>query len=178
MPGFDNDTLFFGNGIDTRGVTPIANQMTANGQLLIGSTASPYIRVGTLTPGPGVAISNGAGAITVSAFGGGMSWTTQGASIALVNNNAYIANGGGALAFSLPIISAVGDVVALTLDGAGSWAITQGAGQQIRFGAFQTTLGAGGSLTSTAQGDTVHLVCSVANLTWNVISSIGNITIA
>jgi hypothetical protein len=178
MPGFDNDVLFMGGGIDTRGTTPISNQMNTNGQLLIGSTAAPYIRVATLTAGSGIGITNGAGSITISATGGGFSWMTQSSSMPLSAGNGFIANGGGALAFSLPATSAVGDQVAVTLDGATSWSITQGAGQQIRFGNLQTASGAGGSLTSTAQGDSVYLVCSVADTKWNVIDSIGNITIA
>lgn len=148
----------------------------ANGQLLIGKTGNPPTLAG-LTPGPGIAITNGAGSITVGAWGGGLSWSTKGASTPLVINNGFISNAGAGLSFALPALSSVGDVVALTLDGSTSWTITQAANQQIRFGSAQTTLGAGGSLASTAQGDTVYLVCSVANLKWNVISSIGNITV-
>lgn len=147
-----------------------------NGQLMIGSTAASPVAAG-LTPGAGISITSGAGSITVSSWGGGMSWTTKGASTALVVNNAFICTAGAALSFSLPLTSSVGDEVALTLDGSTSWTITQAANQQIRFGAVQTTLGAGGSLASTAQGDTVTLVCSVANLKWNVISSIGTISV-
>ncbi len=57
------------------------------------------------------------------------------------------------------------------------WQITQAAGQQIFFGTTQTTLGGGGSLTSSATRDSIEIVCVVANLTWNVISSQGNITV-
>ena len=41
--------------------------VTTNGQLLIGSTATPHIRVGSLTAGTGTTITNGAGTITISA---------------------------------------------------------------------------------------------------------------
>lgn len=148
----------------------------ANGQLLIGKTGD-YPQLATLTPGPGIAVTSGAGAITVSAWGGGLSWTTKGASTALVVNNGFIANAGAALSFSLPASSAVGDVVALILDGATSWAITQGAGQRIRIGSIETTAGAGGSITSTAQGDTIYLVCVTANTRWVTSSMVGNLTV-
>ena len=157
------------NGITSAG--PLTN-----GQLMIGNSGNDPSLAG-LTPGPGIGISSGAGSITISAWGGGLSWTTKGASTPLVVNNAFISNAGAAISYSLPAASAVGDVVALTLSGSTSWAITQGAGQQIRFGSLETTSGAGGSLTSTGQGDTVHMVCSVASTYWNVISSIGNITV-
>jgi len=101
----------------------------------------------------------------------------SGSEHSLVVNNAFIVNAGAALVFSLPASSSVGDVVALVLDGATSWSISQGAGQQIRLGSSETTAGVGGSLTSTAQGDAIHMVCSVASTRWNVVSSIGNITI-
>lgn len=153
----------------------INNLALTNGQLAIGSTgADPS--AATLTAGTGVSITNGAGSITVSAVGGGLTWSVKGASGALVVNNGFICTTGAALSFSLPATSAVGDVVALSLDGSTSWTITQAANQQIRLGATQTTLGVGGSLASTSVGDTVTLVCSVANLRWNVVSSFGNIT--
>lgn len=148
----------------------------ANGQILVGKTGD-FPQLATITPGPGISVTSGAGTITVAAVGGGLAWSTVGASAALVNNNAYICTAGAALSFSLPAVSPVGTVVALTLDGSTSWTITQGAGQRIRFGSLETTNGAGGSLASTAQGDTVHLVCSVADVRWNVISSCGNITV-
>lgn len=64
--GFDNDVMYAEN-VDFSGGSPVAAKVTTNGQLLIGSTASPNIRVGTLTAGSGVSIANGAGAITISA---------------------------------------------------------------------------------------------------------------
>ena len=147
-----------------------------DGQLLIGKTGNPP-QAAQIQPGPGISISNGAGSITVSSWGGGLSWTTKGASTPLVSNNAFICNAGAALSFSLPAISSLGSVVALTLDGSTSWSITQGAGQQIRMGSLETTLGAGGSITSTAQGDTIYLLCVTANTRWVVVSLIGNLTI-
>lgn len=148
-----------------------------NGQLAIGSTgADPS--AATLTAGTGITIANGAGSITVNATGGGLSWSTKSANTPLVINNGFIAIApGGALSFSLPAASAVGDTISLTLDDATSWTITQAANQQIRIGNVQTTLGAGGSLASTAAGDTVTMVCRTANLIWQVVSSMGNITV-
>ena len=155
----------------------INNLVLTNGQLVIGNSGNDPSANG-LTPGPGISISNGAGNITVSAVGGGLAWTVVGASGALVNNNGYICTTGAVLSFSLPAVASVGDVVALSLDGSTSWTITQGANQQIRFGSLQTTLGPGGSLTSTSVGDTIIMVCSVANLRWNVVyGPVGNITI-
>jgi hypothetical protein len=176
MPGFSNSVVYFEKGIDPRGTTPIANQMTT-GTLLIGSSVSPYVITNTLTAGAGVNITNGDGSITIGSVGGGVTWSTVGASTPLLNNNGFFCTGGAALSFSLPAVSAVGDAIGLTLDGSASWTITQGAGQQIRFGALATTPGVGGSVSSASQGDTLIMVCSVANLKWNIISVIGNIAL-
>jgi hypothetical protein len=61
--------------------------------------------------------------------------------------------------------------------GAGGWTITQGAGQQVHFGNKDTTSGAGGSLASVHIRDAAELICCVADVEFNVISSVGNITI-
>lgn len=176
MAGFDNDNVWFA-GIDTRGVKPIVNQMTTDGQILIGSTALPHIKVGTIAAGPGIVVTPGSGTITISAAGGGVTWQNISASQTLAVNNGYQCTGGAALALLLPAVSAIGDIIEITLDGSASFTVTQGAGQAIRLGSSITTGGAGGSLASTAQGDTIYMVCSVANIRWNVLSSMGNITV-
>ena len=106
-------------------------------------------------------------------------WQTISANQTLAVNNGYICIApGGALSLALPAVSAVGDIIAVVLDGATSWTITQpNAATQIRVAANQTTLGVGGSLASTSVGDTVYLICETANARWVVPNFIGNITI-
>ena len=132
-----------------------------------------------LTAGTGISISNGPGSITINGVGSGLTWTVvTGATQAMTSNNGYIANRAGTVAFSLPTTSAVGDVVAVTgINTATGWSIAYTTNQQIFFGTSSTTL-TSGSLASVNIRDTVFLVCVVANLTWNVIGSVGNITVA
>lgn len=67
MAGFDNDVMYASN-VDFRGVKPIVGQVTTDGQLLIGSTASPHIKVGSLTSlGGTITISSGSGTINIEA---------------------------------------------------------------------------------------------------------------
>lgn len=99
--------------------------------------------------------------------------TTQTATI----NNGYITNNAGVVTVTLPTTAAVGSIIEVAGLGAGGWAIAQSAGQQIHFGNTNTTSGAGGSLASTNRYDAVKLLCTVANNEFNVLSSIGNITI-
>jgi hypothetical protein len=159
------------------------NSVNASGTGFQSLTSGGVWNGRTLTAGAGIAISNGdgtAGNPTISVTGAGFNWQTTTASVTnMVKDNGYIAiSAGGALTFGLPATagSTIGDTVAITLDGATSWQITQAAGQQIRFGSSTTTLGATGTLTSTAQGDTLELVYQATGR-WNVITSIGNITV-
>ena len=103
-------------------------------------------------------------------------WRNIIANQTLAVNNGYFVNAG-ALSLLLPAVSAVGDVIEVSLPTGGtSWSITQGAGQEIRAGIVTTTAGAGGSLSSTALGDSVRLVCQTANLVWEAQSSFGSLT--
>lgn len=115
----------------------------------------------------------------VQLFSPPFAWNTTAISIAnLTVNNGYFAIApGGALTFGLPAVSVLGDTLRVSLNGATSWQITQAAGQQIIFGATATTLGAGGSLTSTANGDSIEIVCVVANTIWVTQNFIGTITV-
>ena len=178
MAGFANGSILVANNVDFSGAYPPTNTVTSDGQLLIGSTAAPNIRVATLTQGSGIVITNGSGSISIATTGTPPTiWTTISASQTLAVNHGYICvSPGGALSLALPATSAVGDLIEVTLDGATSFTITQGAGQSIRIGNGSTTVGAGGSLASTQQGDTIRMVCSVVNLKWNILSEMGNLT--
>ena len=63
MPGFSNGVLSATN-VDFRSVQPVVGQVTTNGQLLIGSTASPNIKVGTPTGTDGtIGVTTGSGTL-------------------------------------------------------------------------------------------------------------------
>ena len=67
MPGFDNNIVYSGN-VDFTGNATVTPQVTTNGQLLIGSTVAPNIRVGSLTGTDGsITVSAGAGTLNVNA---------------------------------------------------------------------------------------------------------------
>ena len=93
--------ILMGNGTGDVQVTA----EPSNGQLLVGKTGD-FPQLATLTAGTGVSITNAAGSITVNAKGGGLTWSTIGASGALAINNGYICTAGAALSFSLPATSA------------------------------------------------------------------------
>lgn len=153
--------------------------MVADGQLIIGSTASPNMRIATLTAGAGMIITNGAGTISVSAGGpgGAVTWQNIGANQALVVQNGYFCSTGGALSLSLPVTAAVGSIIEIVLQGSTSFTITQGAGQSIYVNGVQSTVGAGGTVSSTATGNAIKIVCMTANTTYVATSVLGVLTV-
>lgn len=139
-------------------------------------TALSFNGVALTTGGSGSNFLNDQG--NYVAVSGGTTWnvvTTTSQAIAV--NNGYISNNASLVTMTLPATAAVGTIVEVTGLGAGGWKIAQNALQSINFGSKTTTVGTGGSLASFNQFDSIKLVCVVANTTWNVLSSQGNITI-
>jgi len=106
-----------------------------------------------------------------------LNWYSINSNTNLAINSGYFCIGGSNLQLYLPGSSILGDTIEITLDGASSFTIVQAAGQQIRYGNEITTLGIGGTLSSTAQGDAITLKCTATNTKWSVISSIGNLDV-
>ncbi len=148
-----------------------------NGQILIGATSATPV-LSTLTAGSGVSISNGSGSITISATGGStLPYTVVTGSTQTISvNNGYIANNATLVTFTLPATAAVGNLIKI-VGLQGSWVLAQNSGQNVIIGNASTTTGTGGSLASTNANDTISLVCVVANNTFIVDNSMGNITV-
>lgn len=156
-------------GIDGVNVGSVAKVVTM---------ASDQLGTATITAGTGVSIGTSANTITVNATGGGVAWSVISADQTAAVNNGYFCNKAGLLSLALPATSAVGDVIeASNINTAVGLRITQAAGQQIFIGNTNTTLGAGGYIESLALGDSVKLVCRVANTTWQTVSMMGNFTV-
>ncbi len=173
---FTSHGILLGNA--TSAVT--ASSELANGQLLIGSTGNPPVAA-TLIAGAGMSVTNGAGSITLAVTGGGTAWTAvSGTSATLVANNGYISNNVGATTYTTPASPALGDeyVILSATANAGFIVVQAAATQTIRIGNQITS--AAGSLTGTAIGDALTLVCVVAGsaAVYQVVSSVGNFTVA
>ncbi len=152
-------------------------QAVAEGALVTSSTSV----ISTVTGTAGfVLTANTAG--TAPSFqapaSGGITFSVITADQNAVVNNGYICNKAGLLTLTLPVTAAAGTQIECTgMNTALGWKIGQNASQIIHFGTSNTSTGTGGSLASSAIRDSVRLVCVVANLEWNVLSSLGNITI-
>ena len=103
-------------------------------------------------------------------------WNTVGVNTSMGVNEGYITSSGGTLTMTIPASFAVGDIIRIT-NLLGQFTIAQNGGQSINFGQDTTTVGGGGSLTTTHIGDTLELVGVTANTKMQVLSSIGNFTI-
>jgi hypothetical protein len=153
--------------------------VATNGQLVIGSTGSDPVLAG-LTAGSNVTITPGAGSITIAAAGGlGFTFTdVTGTTQTMVPNAGYTSNNASQITFTLPTTAAYGSLLAIVGKNTGGWTIEQNALQSIVFGSLQSTVGVTGSLSSTNAHDVVFLICIVANTTWAVTGSMGNLTVA
>jgi hypothetical protein len=154
---------------------------TAYAPIIAGTTATGAFQSAStgLSTSGFVLTSNGASAVPSfqAASSGGTSWSVITADQTAVINNGYICNKASTLVLTLPTTAVVGSVIEVTgINTALGWQIAQGSGQQIFFGNVSTTSGATGTLTSSAIRDSIKIVCVVADNTWNVLSSIGNIT--
>lgn len=151
------------------------NGPATNGQIFIGATGSAPL-LGTITAGAGITVTNGANSITLSS--NAISWIeTTGTSATAAVNTGYISNNVALVTFTLPAAAVIGSIIKITGKGAGGWRVSQNASGQINFGSLSTTSGTGGSISSTLQFDSIELVCITANNIWNVLSSVGNITV-
>lgn len=99
--------------------------------------------------------------------------TSQSAAV----NNGYITNNASLVTVTLPSTASIGNIVRIAGSGAGGWKLAQNASQLVNFGTSVTTTGTGGSLASANRYDAVEVICIVANTTWVVISSQGNLTV-
>ena len=172
----------FGTVVIAGGGTGLAS-MTAYALLAGGTTSTGNLQqVASLGSIGEVLTSAGAGALPVwaSAPIADLPWSVvTGATQAMAVDNGYVsANVTIPVAFTLPATAAVGSIIRVAGLAAGNgWTLAQNALQSIQIGSSVSTVGVGGSLASTNDNDCVHLLCAVADLTFLVISSMGNISI-
>jgi hypothetical protein len=102
-------------------------------------------------------------------------WSIASVNTNMAINQGYFTSSGGTVQLLLPTTAAIGDVVRAS-NISGNFQIKQNAGQSINFGNDVTTPGTGGSISSTAVGDTLEIICYNANAGFQVLSSMGNLT--
>lgn len=142
-----------------------------NGQILIGSSGSAPV-LATITAGSGITVTNGPGSISISGTASSIGWNVVTTNTAMLADDGYIANSASPITLTLPTTAAVGTALVVTNFNTGGFTIAQNVLQNIRIGTSVSTTGAGGSVASTAQGDSVYLICAVANTSWIAINGV------
>jgi hypothetical protein len=174
-----------GNGVSS--VTISAGTLTLTGTTIrlnfsTNATGDLYYRSGSDTArlpigstGQVLTVASGAPAW---ANPSSLIWSeVTGTSQTAVVNTGYITNNAALVTVTLPTTIAVGQTVRVAGKGAGGWRIAQSAGQQIHFGAVDSTVGATGYIGSTNRYDCVELLCITANLEFVVISVQGTLDV-
>ena len=174
-------TATLGDIVLTNGKLTVGISNGTNGQVILAATAGNPAWA-SITAGAGITLTPSANGLDVACSAAGLlPIGTVAANASLVNNNGYInIKNTGLLTMTLPVTAAVGTVIILQGSAAGTtgWKIAQNAGQNIQFGNQPTAVGVLGYLSSTDVNDSISLVCTVADTTWNVYMGVGNITVA
>ena len=133
-----------------------------------------------ITAGNGVVVTTGAGSVTVEVASGGFTPVpVSGTSQAMLSEQMYIANSASLTTFTLPITSAVGDVIKIlgSALNSGGWKVTYTTGQIIWGPAGSSTITTGNAASAAAAAQAVTLTCVVANTTWVITGNSGTITL-
>lgn len=179
-PGGSNPLGFGGNTVSTldEGQTSIRG-INGKGYGSGASSASSCYNISD-TGAPGGNGANGVVIITEFISSGTISpqisWVVTTSNTSMLINTGYISNSAGVLNLTLPSIASVGSTIEVCGVN-GGWLIAQNAGQSIVFGNQTSTIGITGSISSELPTDCLRMVCTVANTTFEVLSSQGNLTV-
>lgn len=116
--------------------------------------------------------------ITFNSAGGGLQWNdVTGTAQILDAGNGYVSENAALTTFTLPTTAAFGDFYIITGVGNGGWTLAQNASQLVILGKVTSTVGAGGSISSTRPSDTLQILCVATNTSFKAIDWDGNLTI-
>lgn len=138
-----------------------------NGQVPIGNGTN-YVAA-TITAGSGIAITNGAGTITISSNAGELPWTNEAVSFNAAMGNGYIITA--VATATLPATASLGDTISFIVDTSALLTVQASAGKFIRLGSAISA--AAGTATNSVQGDSITFIYSDTTLTWIANSSVG-----
>jgi hypothetical protein len=104
-----------------------------------------------------------------------LGWSTISVSQTLSPDSGYFIASLVPTNYALPTTIAVGQIIQIINLSPSTFTLTQSAGQYIEIGSAISTVGVAGSATSNASGDSITLVCSVANVGFVALNGVGGI---
>lgn len=110
--------------------------------------------------------------LTIAYAGMGGIWEPKSANFSMANGTGYICSTNPVVA-TLPVLAAVGDVYNIVGIDANTFQVAVNVGQNIIIGNETTTVTTG-TITSSQKGDSLELLCVIANTTFFVIHAQGN----
>ena len=178
----DNGVCHFDSAhftVDSNGFVSASG--TGVGETITGDTGgalSPTAGNWNIFGGTGCKTAGSGSTLTINVTGGGLKWVdVTGTTQTMASNTGYVSDNSMLVTLTLPAAPIFGDVIRVCGKGSGGWTIAQNSGQSIVFGTSTTMTGAGGSLSSSNQNDTLEILCTTATTTFTVLSSHGNITV-
>ena len=183
-PAIDVNVLDTGIGIDiTNGIgtieiavdSTVATKFTTNsGTITLVTNEVRFLEGSNITITP-----LGNSFTIASTASSSFTWSVvSGTSQTVVADNGYIADNAGLVTFTLPATCAIGDTFKIIGKGAGKFRIAQNAGQKIVYGNQTTTTGVTGLIDAEDAKDVVELVCTEIDIEFQIVDSIGNLTVA
>jgi len=165
--------IYFGAGdwVEVAASTGDLLTLTDNSNSFVYPTGTGNIKIAA---GAGITTTAGVNTLTIASAGVSFTWNTVTSATnpnTLANDNGYISSGGVLVTYTTPAVAAVGNSFIVT-GNATDWSIAPGAGQSIQLGPASAAVG----ISSTLGSDTVYITCIVANTTFKVLFSFGNIT--
>lgn len=152
----------------------VATTAGTNGQVLVGGTGDPAFA--TISSAGGIAFTTGNNTLDIHTATGGFIVVNQNTSSAtLAAQTMYITNNGASLVtYTLPATVAQGTVIKIVGSSVGGWKVAQNANGFINQGGQVTTVGTGGSISSTSKADSIELTAIDATTNaWIVSGSNG-----
>lgn len=127
--------------------------------------------------GSGITTEGSGDTLTLNTSLSGLTWSVDTTTpISVAQGEAHIANGGGQIIYNLPSSIPIGEGFAFLDLGGNGFQIQAQGGQTIRVGNQITS--SGGTVTSTAIGDSIWIVCGVANTEFLGYGVQGNLNLA
>tara|TARA_R110000868_G_scaffold136519_2_gene349499 strand:+ start:256 stop:963 length:708 start_codon:yes stop_codon:yes gene_type:complete len=154
------------------------SSLTAFELLAGGTTSTGNVQQISIGSAGQVLVSGGAGVLpSFQAFSPSSQapyLNTTGTTQTMVVNELYVANNAGLVTFTPPAACAVGTVFGVAGNGAGGWTIDLVANSQtFNFGNTAGTT----AVASSNRYDAVEFVCTVANTTFSLVNSVGNLSV-